>query len=445
MPVLTNFFPGQEGMTVVAMINLLFTIGIPLVAMVLLIVRVVFQRRIGRGWAVGLGAFWLINAISLGGIGGTLAQDFVTEDQYSQAVDLNATLNADTIRLSHYDWDNDDIKVFRFGDEKIHLPGAEVEFAIQKSKDQDWHLEKTVSARGRRNASALELARETNLPLKISNGHIEAPKEIPFGELSKWRNQKAILTLSVPEGAYVIIEKDVCRYSRGRLPLRKHEHGKHLYQMDADGQLTCLDCTNVDENRTTEHTTEQTPNNMASLENASFTAIEMRGPIRATIEQGDDYSIRVDGNNSQMRRFNQEQIDNKLHLVFDQDGGSPIRVFVTMPTINDLKLVGTDDILIKEFEGEELSIYCESKNSVKADVVVDKLMVELLNVAEFEFIGDAQHLDAKLHEVSRMDTDRGDVATATLDLKNQSRAKLNSDVQILEQNISPGSKLRLVD
>ena len=50
MPLLTNFFPGQELMTAIAMINVLFTIGLPLLAVILLIVRVVFGRRMGKGW-----------------------------------------------------------------------------------------------------------------------------------------------------------------------------------------------------------------------------------------------------------------------------------------------------------------------------------------------------------------------------------------------------------
>ncbi|MEL7220671.1 MAG: hypothetical protein AAGJ93_05085, partial [Bacteroidota bacterium] len=71
MPFLTNFFPGQEAMTIVAMLNLLFVVGIPLIAIILGILRVVFRRRIGKGWTIGLGLFWLMNTVSFVGFGGT--------------------------------------------------------------------------------------------------------------------------------------------------------------------------------------------------------------------------------------------------------------------------------------------------------------------------------------------------------------------------------------
>ena len=61
MPLLTNFFPGQELMTAIAMINVLFTIGLPLLAVILLIVRVVFGRRMGKGWSTAMIVFWFIN------------------------------------------------------------------------------------------------------------------------------------------------------------------------------------------------------------------------------------------------------------------------------------------------------------------------------------------------------------------------------------------------
>lgn len=445
MPLLTNFFPGQEGLTVFGLVNLLFTIGIPLLAVVLLIVRVAFRRKIHVGWVVGLGAFWLLNAIALAGVGGTLAQEFVTEDTITDQVDIQTSISgADTLQLSYYTLTDTPQQRFRFGGDEIDLPGARVRFHVQVSTDGKWSLEKEVSARARTENAARALAGSLMVPLEQSTGKLSAPREIPFGELEKWRDQEVKLTVYAPVGAYLRLDRSYVRASYVAGPVAYDKlRDSEVYQMLDNGRLQCLTCPATD---TEQEATDSSDSPLGVLSTGGYQKVSVSGPLKVTIEQGADFDVRMNGPQEYFSRLEQEVADGELKLnLAAEHSGRPLRIYLTMPALTALKLEGTDDVRLKDITAEELSIEASSRSTIKLDGTIGLLRVRLQDVAELEFTGDAGHLNAELRDVSRLDTDRGKVGTAELDLKNQSRAKLSETTEIRQQSVSEGSTLRLVD
>ncbi|RME99651.1 MAG: hypothetical protein D6772_07400, partial [Bacteroidetes bacterium] len=442
MPVMTHFFPGQEGLSVVGVINLLFTIGIPLLAVVLLITRVAFRRKIRSSWVVGLGAFWLLNAISLAGIGGTLAQDFVAEDSIIENVDISrSTQGVDTLQLFYYTPTNTSEQRFRFGGDHIQLPGAQVDVVVQKSTNGEWSLEKKVRARARTEYAARALAGTLTVPLRQSPGKLAVPREIPFGEMEKWRAQKITLTVHVPPGAFLRLNRDDVRaaYVAGPMAYDKLR-AMEVYQMQENGRLQCLTCPTAE---TKTYEANSASESLSLLSAGGYEQLAISGPLRVTIEQGDEFDVRMNGPQEYLSRLEQQISEGELQLKLDAERSDrPLQVYLTIPSLRAIRLDGTDDVRLKNIQAEELSIEASSRSAIKLDGKIGLLRVRLEDLAELEFTGDAEHIHAELRDLSRLDADRGTVLTAELELKNQSRAKMSQDVQIQQQFISEDSRLR---
>jgi hypothetical protein len=447
MPLLTNFFPGQEVMTVISMMNLLFVIGIPLIAIILGIIRVVFRRRMGKGWAIGLGLFWLMNAVSFVGLGGTLAQEFLVEDQVEVLMDAS-TFAGDTVRLNLLKVDESYSPQFHIGPERIELPGADVFTKIRKSTDADWHLMLHKSSRARNGADARELAQQLNVKLDVSPGSITIPSHIAFEELSKWRAQEAKLELAVPVGAYVYLD-DKLVHNGGDFPFDQFPEGERLYQMSASGKLICQNCpaasqqemmkgqSEVDQESLSETDVENTV-----LNYEGFTSLEINGPMKVTIEQGDVYDIQFSGNGKYQKQLTTVQEGQTLSLNLDGATDAPVRVYIKIPSLGALSLTNTDDVLVKDFTLESLSIVASGEFELKTNISVKDFTLEAQNGVEVELIGTTERLVANLSNESRLDTDRGTVNNATLTATEGSRIKLGENTNILEQSISDDSSLK---
>jgi hypothetical protein len=444
MPVLTNFFPGQEVMTVIAMGNALFTISLPLLAIILLIVRVVFGRRIGKGWSTAMIVFWFINVFSLVSIGGTLAQEFMVEDHTEETLPA-ADFAAETVELTYYNWSGENTaRVFIF-DEEVELPGAMTRFNVQKSPDSEWHLKKIVEARGKRGADARNLANELPLDIQMSTGSLAIPQEIPFAELSKWRAQDARLEVQVPVGAYIKVGGEVV--DAGDIRVDKYPEAIQLYLMDATGKLICQDCPADAQEIGQRELSEVTPVEQQQLaQYQDYQNIILRGNIKVTIEQGEVYDFRLTGAQANLDQMVTTLEDGILTVNGENvEAGSLMRLYLTLPNLQEVTLEQTNDVLIKGFSGESLSINASGNFALKTTVDVQELNLEAAAGVEVEFTGTAERLNAHLEAGSRLDTDRGTVKEATISASDGSKVKLGASTAIKEQNISENSSLRIVN
>lgn len=463
MPFLTNFFPGQEAMTVVSMMNLLFVIGIPLIAIILGIVRVVFRRRIGKGWAVGLGLFWLMNTVSLVGFGGTLAQEFLVEDHVEELVDASA-FAADTVQLSLNKMAHSEGPRFRFGPDPIGLPGADVFTQIRKSTDADWHLMLSKFSRARNGKDARSLATELNVSLEKAPGKLVIPSHVPFTELSKWRAQEIVTELKVPVGAYVYLGPALI-HNGSDIP---YDHfprkDKQLYQMSANGELICQDCPAKSYEEGNEGEGEgigeadsegigeadgegigETDIENKTSEYQDFNSLDITGPFKVTIEQGDTYDVQFSGNGRFQEVLTTVQNDQTLSLSLGEATDAPVRVYITVPSLKALNLIDTDDVLVKDFSLEQLDVTASGEFELKTDVNVELFTLEAQNGVEVELVGSTGKLIANLSNESRLDTDRGTVELASLTAAEGSRIKIGEGVEVQEQNISENSNLKIVN
>lgn len=434
MPFLTQFFPDHEILSVLGVISFLFVIGLPILGVVLSIVRLVFHRRIGRPWAIGLGVLWTVSFFSFVSIGGRLGQEFVQEEQVEKGLAM-PDVSSDTLTLAFLPDANNDRR-FHFGTNNIELPGVAVHYRVGPSADAQWHLTQATTARGYRKAEAQQLATDFVVPIQWEQDRIVAPREIDFADIPKWRNQRAVLDVQVPVGKYVRFDSPtVAANTRGKMDNRTNGS---LYRISAGGILVCQDCTAAT-------VTEQQDNRQES-QYKEFNKIEMTGPMKVTISKGDRYDVQITGDKEYLGQVSTTQTDDRLRVALAADKSkSVVRVYITLPNLEELRLEGTDDVLVKGFEGGDLNIAASGDFELKTEIRIQTLHLTANEGVSVEFTGSAQELNASLNNGSRLDTDRGKVATARLVARGGSRVKISKSTKIEQQDFDEDSVLRLFE
>lgn len=423
----------------IAMINVLFTVGIPILAIILGIVRVVFGRRMGKAWIIAMIVFWFINVFSLASIGGTLSQEFMVEEQIEERISTDDFI-ADPLTLSYYRMADQNDRRFYIGGERIELPGAPAHYTIKKSPDGEWHFNKLVKARGRKGADARALAADLHFPLQVSEGSLAIPREVPFTEIAKWRDQQVTVEVLVPEGASLNLTERVV--DRGNMRVDQYPSGTQLYKMSSSGQLLCQSCPA----ETTEIDADAPAQEKQLSEFQDYNSVILSGSMKVTIEQGDRYDLQMAGPGQYLSQIVSSQEDGVLTVNQPlEDLSAPVRIYITMPDLQELTLEHTDDVRVKDFSGEQISINAAGEFELKAMVDVQELNIVAAEGVSVEFTGKTELLNAQLENESRLDTDRGVVSKARLSVTEGSRMKIKQGVEILEQAVSENSSLRIVN
>ena len=182
------------------------------------------------------------------------------------------------------------------------------------------------------------------------------------------------------------------------------------------------------------------------MEFKDYNSILLSGPMKVTIEQGDTYDLQMSGPGQYLNQLESTQEEGRLTINLPlNDLSAPVRLYITLPDLQELELENTDDVRVKDFQGEQLSMSASGDFELKAMVDVTELNLTAQDGVEIEFTGNAERLNAQLENESRLDTDRGTVTQATISAADGSRVKLKQGVEILEQEVSENSSLRIVN
>lgn len=207
-----NFLqPGSTFLTVLGVFNLLICLGIPILMMVLGVMRIFLQAQFKPRWTAGLGAFWLVNVVSLMFVSMSALKGFSEESDVNLGASSGFT-HADTLFISTEKDPHKhgililDEKVY-FSDGSIAL--SNVELNMEKSKSGVFEIIQTNSSRGSDVGESRILAEGIDYQYKIEGNHLFLPSVITLPKGAKFRSQKVVLTLRVPQGKWVRMDENV--------------------------------------------------------------------------------------------------------------------------------------------------------------------------------------------------------------------------------------------
>ncbi|WP_017260085.1 PspC domain-containing protein [Pedobacter arcticus] len=207
----------NEGLRPILLTCAFLVAVIPLISLIFILLRVVFNSRtISRNITLGLAAIWILAVATGTFFIAKISTDFKQEASYSETINLkpNAT----------------NIYILRLGDERtiqenfyddstsnriIKITGSDADFDTPDDLDFDLKvadgdlpmLSKTYAARGRNFKQALQNAHKINYYYHQQDSVLTFDYHYGLKDRSLWRSQKVAIKLHIPINSNLLIEK----------------------------------------------------------------------------------------------------------------------------------------------------------------------------------------------------------------------------------------------
>jgi hypothetical protein len=108
------------------------------------------------------------------------------------------------------------------------------------------------------------------------------------------------------------------------------------------------------------------------------------------------------------------------------DAGHPVVLEITMPLLEELWAIETDDISIRDFLQPQLRIVNEGSGNIEAFVEVENLVADLTGENKMTLRGKGKYLRAILDNHAELNAEHYQVSVADAELTNQSKASLSA-------------------
>lgn len=356
--------PTVKGASVLGFGNVFFLVGIPLFSMILQVSKSFFRIRYSPYLQAGMWGFWTLNVI-LTFFGATLlVRDFSNRKSLKQ--DIPVSFSGDTLYLkamSHPEWDNvDNMGPVRANNNVMVLENS-FQLQIERSTNGQYTLTRQLEAKGRTAAEAEALAASIEYPFEIGDNSITFSPDFVINKGTKFRNQRVEMTLAIPDGKVVVIDKPI--KERLYAPKAVHDIWRYgqYWKMTPRG-LRSLD-PEVNEGIQADEN--------GKLNISDFTKVEIKGPIEVIIERGDRFSVELEGQMPDYHLAKIEKVGNILRIDAENSDQS---IRITMPSLEALDLLDTDDARIVGFSQDQLTLRSRGHMRVNFDGNIKELLLE---------------------------------------------------------------------
>ncbi len=223
-PLATALTPEHPFIAFFGVLNLAFLIGIPILSLALIARRLVSTTKYNVKWKGSLALFWVLNIVSLFGVGSYIANQFsVGRTVNTTTQELNNTKDVWTLRAAENPYED---AWLSFGNLDIAgnvIASRAVRIHIEKSKNDLFQIVVDKQSRGKNLEAATAAAEQVQHQFIVEDNEIIFDPYFALKEGEKWRNQNIIIRLFVPEGKSLQF-KDIPWYIRKNIRSEYTEH-----------------------------------------------------------------------------------------------------------------------------------------------------------------------------------------------------------------------------
>jgi phage shock protein PspC (stress-responsive transcriptional regulator) len=381
-PVLFNLVFENNSLMFLAGLGLFLFLAVPAFSLIYIGIRMLLGIKT-RSKTVGLSltGLWVLGIIICFYVGAVMGKSFSVKEIYRETSSFNFI--QDTIVLKHLtviEEGAEDPSVFigfnenplYFGkDEKtMYMPMQNLD--IVKSENSETTLQIRKKARGKSRTLAGKKAQAIEYTVQHNETEILFPSHYELNIKDKYRMQEVTATLSIPEGKVIYLsagmEKTIYDVKNTTNTFDADMIG-HYWKMNPEG-LTCLSCNSIENNNTVPQ------KSRLNYDLSGYNEIQIDGNLNVEIQQGDNYSFYIEGDNDFSKSFNAKTENNTLTIASDfkwkniVGGSKKGTVFIITPTLNRLEINGLNNTIIKGLKTEKLTVEINgaSKNSFQIDV-----------------------------------------------------------------------------
>ncbi len=203
-PLATALVPDQPFVAFLGVVNAAILIGVPILSLALLAGRLVLKTKYNLKWSRSLWALWALNIVCLFVAGSFIAKQFSiskTVEAHQQAIPITG----ETLLVSANENPFKDawIRVGQLDIAGKELASTNVRIHIHKAENDQFSVVQEYFSRGEDIADAMATASSVRNNFDIVENGLKINPYFVIGEGEKWRAQKVIYNIYVPEGKSV--------------------------------------------------------------------------------------------------------------------------------------------------------------------------------------------------------------------------------------------------
>ena len=429
-------FPAEElfsSMSTIAIVSSYLVSMIPSLGILLAGLVVILKKKVTSAFvAWSLFGLWLIGMIGLAISVPSMIRDFSVEGTYKEERTFAINDGVTELKLNELDWD-------AYNSVDLKIRGHE--------DSANFLLEMEFDARGYSRANAKENGEAVDYVVSKEGNTIYFDSEITFDD-APFRFQDVSATFYIPYGQVFTMDYDLRKILRNTLWIHGYDAGdlgKNEWMFDETG-LKCLSC---DEEPDKYYNRGSYNSDSQSYQFKDFDEVRLISLFDFEIVQGENYIVRLEGDDDELDEVYLEQNDDELEIRYGKNtdwwknrrGRDRIRLFIEMPELEYLKVTGACEGEVRNFDNPDMTFDIEGASKVWADLNNKFLEVELIGASELTLIGGGEDLKADLSGASQLKAFNYTVDEADVRVNGASTAKVNVRRE-LEADASGASRVR---
>lgn len=429
-------FSSNMILQIIAMLGLLFFIGIPILSLLYLAIRgmlgikkrsSVVRTGMRAAWLVGL-VLLVISAVIF--FKGRSDNAQITDKIHIVQPPSNTLiLDARDARESY------EGKSFNLVGDYYHMRNDavtlidEVQLNIVRANGPNFELMITKQSDGNTARDAENNADNISYKVNQTDSLLLFDDMIQFEGLSLWKNREAKLTLKVPEGGSIYLTQaieSVIYDIKNVSNTRDRNMGGHTWLMTAEG-LRCTDCDEEDASGSTSNRSESNQ----TFDYSDFNEIDISGVYDIDIEQSDVFEMTISGDENYIDQLDIEQIEDQLIIHHDWDlmdifeNRNAVNVVIKMPILESLEINGSSKSRIEGFNQNRLDVSITGENEITMiDIILKEIDIDLAGASRLTIKGSAEKMSADISGASKLFAKNFECSVTDLDLAGFCKAEV---------------------
>lgn len=390
--------PSSWIMSFFGRISLFFTIGIPILGLMLWITKWFSTYRIPKTWRTSLRLGWVASFAI------TLAAGVLTG--------LSFTHSAEVDQLASYDIDSDVINIselkrsekatkgfFQFPGAAYHTKDGvvfdEVYYKIVKSEGNDVVIKTSVKSQGKSYDDAQSLAQNVDVEHLVDGNTVQLKKNFEIEKGDKFRAQNVHYTIHIPEGKTIKLDESISSHldHRGF----NGEYGPSNFQefswtMTSDGLVS-----------------EEWKNKyraVRKIDSEALANLNIDGEMHTTIKYGPKTEIKLSGTKSDLELVEEIVTEDATNIILDTWTQKGIELEVTTPNLETLNAKNLSSLIIEGFSQDKMEVNysgrLHSNRNIRAYMDVKDLTLTVDGSNDVELIGSGENLTIHILDRSRV-------------------------------------------
>ena len=407
-PIMLAMGPQSSWIGYLGIASLYFTIGLPLLGIMLSIARLAFGYKIHPTVKTSFWTLWFLSLFTTSfGVMSTVKE---YSSHYESKIMTDYTIETQDIRIVMPEENADHafgIHLGEFITEKDNQWAfRDVNFKVEKSNDQQVHIEKIVSARGTNSTQAQQNLQYIKNDIVVNGNEISISKYITFPKSEKYRNQSIDYVIYIPEGKNVSFDNNALSRVRE----------SSIFSWDQIGNSTEDLKWIVKSSGFYSFQWNDQHHHVKNVATGKYNKIIIQNGFDVVITQSDVSSMTFEGDKETISKIIVNNLEGTFNVKAENDiNVDGIIINIKTPNIELIQFDGVKTARIEGFVQENLKLISISDYNT-----------------EIEFLGNIKNMDISLvNDQTLTMTGSGDV----LDLKLQNDAKIIADKYIVKKAI----------